>query len=132
MRKSNHATLPEVVFPSTRNMRRWIFDARANGTLREIGPRLFTTNLTDDPAAIIRRNLWRVVAAYYPDALIADRTALEAREAPDGSVFVISNKTRAMELPGLTIRPRRGMGPLASDRRFMSKLYLSSRPRALP
>ena len=36
-----------------------------------------TKDMTADPAAIVRRNLWSIVAGYFPDALIADRTALE-------------------------------------------------------
>jgi hypothetical protein len=55
-------------------LRRWIGDTLEKRALREIGPRLH-----------------RVVAAYYPDALAADPTALEARAGPDGSVFVISD-----------------------------------------
>lgn len=69
------------------------------------------------------RRLW-------PGALIADRTAIENAPASDGSVFVISNRKRDVELPGLTIRSRRGSNALDSDRPFIGGLRLSSQARA--
>jgi len=130
MRKMSPQLLPEVIFPAGRKMTKWISAEMAKGRLRKLGTRLYTPNLKDEPQAIIRRNVWRIVAGYFPGSLVADRTALEAQPAPDGSVFVVSKRVRPVELPGLTIRPRRGAGPTPSDSRFMTDLYLSSRPRA--
>ncbi|OYX32893.1 MAG: hypothetical protein B7Y99_07975, partial [Caulobacterales bacterium 32-69-10] len=63
------ASLPEVFF-STTTLSDAVARARANGTVRQIGPRLYTKNLIDAPEQVIRRNLWPVVAAYAPEALI--------------------------------------------------------------
>ena len=104
--------LPEV-FVSTDDLSSAVSRALAQGELRQLGPRLYTKNLTDPPEAIVRRHLWTIIAAYAPDALIADRTALENAPAPDGSVFVVSERRRDIKLPGLWIRPRQGPGPLA-------------------
>jgi hypothetical protein len=131
MNKMSTDQLPEVIFPTSRKLTKWISAEMAKGRLRKLGPKLYTANLTDDPAAILRRNVWRIVAGYCPGALIADRTALEAKPAADGSVFVIAERARSVDLPGLKIRPRPGAGPLASDRQFMTGLHLASRPRAL-
>ena len=60
------------------------------GRLRKLGSRLYTTNLVDAPEAIVRRNLWDIVAGYFPGALIADRTALENAPAADGSVCLVT------------------------------------------
>ena len=79
---------------------------------------------------IVRRNLWGIVAGYFPGALVADRTALEAAPASDGSLCLVSERGRAVELPGVVLRPRRGSGPIASDMPFAGGLYLSSRSRA--
>ena len=49
--------------------------------------------------------VWPLVAAYFPGALIADRTALENKPATDGSVCLIANSTRDKILPGLVLRP---------------------------
>lgn len=56
------------------------------GELRKLASRLYTRNLTDDPASVVRRNLWQIVGGYFPGGLIADRTALENAPAADGSV----------------------------------------------
>ena len=95
-----------------------------------LGSRLYTRNLKDPPERIVLRNLWPLVAAYLPGALIADRTALESRPAPDGSVFLVADHKRDIVLPGATLRPRKGAPPLASDRPFVGGLRLASPARA--
>jgi hypothetical protein len=84
----------------------------------------------DPPENIVRRNVWPLVAAYVPRALIADRTALENRPASDGSVFLVSEHNRNIVLPGLILRSRKGPAPLASDRPFISNLRIASTARA--
>src|SRR6202050_3683172 len=100
------------------------------GTLRKLGSRLYTRNLTDAPELIVRRNLWPLVAVSLPGALISDRTALENRPAPDGSIFLIADHKRDIVLPGVTLRPRKGPPPLESDRPFIGSLHLASPARA--
>jgi len=100
------------------------------GRLRKLGSRLYTRDLKDPPAKIVQRNLWPLVAAYLPGALIADRTALENRPAADGSVFLIADHKRNISLPGLTLRPRKGPPPLESDRPFIGGLRIASPARA--
>ena len=101
------------------------------GRLRKLASRLYTRNLTDSPEAIVLRNLWSIVAAYLPGALLADRTAMEFRPAADGSVFLIANHKRDIALPGVTLRPRKGLAALGSDRPFIGNLRVSSPARAL-
>jgi hypothetical protein len=100
------------------------------GRLRKLGSRLYTRNLKDPPEKIVQRNLWPLVAAYLPGALIADRTALESRPALDGSVFLIADHKRNITLPGVTLRPRKGSPPLESDRPFVGGLRIASSARA--
>ena len=100
------------------------------GTLRKLASRLYTKNLEDAPREIVKRNLWMIVAGYFPGALVADRTAFEAAPASDGSVCLVSERGRTIELPGIVLRPRRGSGPVTSDMPFAEGLYLSSRTRA--
>jgi fido (protein-threonine AMPylation protein) len=102
------------------------------GRLRKIASRLYTTDLSTDPAVIVRRNLWPIVAGYFPDAVIADRTALEGRPAADGSVFLVSDGSQSeVVLPGYSIRPRQGAPAQPTDLPFMGVLRLSSASRAL-
>lgn len=121
--------LPEV-FVSDTAMSAIVSRAVKQRKLRKLASRLYTRNLEDPPEALVRRHLWHIVGAYFPGALIADRTALEAAPASDGSVFLIADKTRDIALPGITLRPRKGPGPLPSDQPFMADLRLSSTARA--
>jgi len=120
--------LPEA-FVSSTAISRQVSRAVKAGKLRKIASRLYTRNLTDKPETVIRRNLWGIVAGYFPGALIADRTALENAPAEDGSICLVTTHGKDMKLPGLVLRPRRGAGPLPSDRPFVAGLYLSSTAR---
>jgi len=121
---------PEV-FLSTASIRQAVADGVRRGLVRRLASRLYTTNLEDSPEEIVRRHLWQIVGLYMPGALIADRTALENRPAPDGSIFLIDSKKREIELPGpIVLRPRAGAPPLESDTPFVGALRLSSQARA--
>ena len=122
------SAMPEV-FVSDSSISKAVYEAVERGQLRKLGSRLYTRNLTDDPDRLIRRNWYNLIVSYYPDAMIADRTALENKPAEDGSVFLISSKKRETSLPGLTFRPRIGPEPIDSDRPF-SGVRLASIPRA--
>ena len=122
------ANMPEA-FVSNTVTSTAVWRAVRAGRLRKLGSRLYTTNMTDPPETVVTRNLWQIAAGYFPGALIADRTALENMPAPDGSVCFVSTRGSDVELPGLVLRPRRGPGPLDSDRPFVSGLFLSSAAR---
>jgi hypothetical protein len=121
---------PEV-FVSTAAMSPTVSRAVAAGKLRKLGSRLYTTNLTEDPVSLVRRRLWEIVAGYFPDGLIADRTGLEQRPAPDGSVFLVTAKGGSIALPGVTLRSRRGLGRQPNDFPLRDNLYCMSTARAL-
>jgi hypothetical protein len=123
------SAMPEV-FVSDADLAAAVSREVKRGALRKLASRLYTRNLEDPPEQIVRRNLWPLVASYLPGALIADRTALENRPAPDGSVFLVAAHKRAIELPGAVLRPRRGHPPLESDRPFIGGLRLASPARA--
>lgn len=122
-------SLPEV-FVSETAISKAVSEAVARGQLRKLGSRLYSRDLEDDPERLVLRNWYYLVAAYYPDALIADRTALENKPAEDGSVFLISAKKREVALPGLIFRPRQGPAPLESDKTFIGGARLASHARA--
>jgi hypothetical protein len=122
--------LPEV-FVSTAAMSAAVSRAVAAGKLRRLGPRLYTTNLTEDPATLVRRRLWEIAAGFFPGGLVADRTAIEQQPAPDGSVFLVARKGGRVVLPGVTLRVRRGPGPRPDDFKLRDDLYCMSTARAL-
>ncbi len=117
--------LPEV-FVSSTEISSQVSQAVSEGKLKKIASRLYTKNFVDDPEVIVKRNWFNLLKEYYPDALIADRTAFDNRPAEDGSVFIISNKKRKTELPGITFNPRKGHGKLNRDLPFINDLYITS------
>jgi len=121
--------LPEV-FVSNASLASWVSKQSKKGILRKLGSRVYTTNLKENPEVLVRRHAWFLVEKLFPSAVIVDRTALEHRPAADGSIFVVSNKKRPVILPGLSIHPRKGHGPLVEDKPFMEGLYLSCPARA--
>ena len=100
------SSLPEV-FVSSKAMSSAVSKAVKAARLRKLGSRLYTKNMTEAPDLIVRRNWHTLLKDYFPDALLADRTALENRPTPDGSVFIISSGTRGVKLPGIKFRPRK-------------------------
>lgn len=130
MARFSLAEAPEV-FVSTASMSASVSRAVTAGKLRKLGSRLYTKNLTEDPASLIRRHLWDVVAGYFPNAMVADRTALEQRPASDGSVFLVASKGGNISLPGLTLRARADGQCLSGDYRIRDNLHCMSTARAL-
>ncbi len=120
----------EIVFSNASTSRQVNYAVRT-GRLRAIARGLYTSNLVQPLEAIVRQNLWRIVAGYLPGAVIVDRTALEYLPANDGSVFLSAAAPRVIELPGLIIRARAGAGPVAGDSPWMGEeLFMSSPARA--
>lgn len=129
-RKSLDA-FPET-FVSTSETTNLASKAVQSGKLRKLASRLYTKDLKTAPENITRRNLWQIVSGYFPDALIADRTAIEGRPSKDGSVFLVSHSAQSdVSIPGFKLRPRRGTPAQADDLPFMGVLRLSSRHRAV-
>ena len=116
--------MPEV-FISNASLASQVSKSLKKGQLCKLGSRVYTTNLTEPKEILVRRHAWFIVKELFPGSVIVDRTALEHRPAADGSVFLVSSKKRNVFLPGLSIYPRKGHGPLNEDRPFMEKLYLS-------
>lgn len=97
---------PEV-FLSEAATSRAVGRATKAGELRKIGPRLYTRNVDEPPESLVRRSWQRIVALYFPGAVIVDRSAFEASPAGDGSLFIDVGPTytrrQPVKLPGLTL-----------------------------
>lgn len=100
------------------------------GRIRRIARGLYTTDLTSDLAAVVARNLWRIVDLIAPGTVIAYRTAFELRPSK-GRIFLVGRGRNDIELPGLLIRVSKGPGPQPGDTPYLTSLHLASRPRAL-
>jgi hypothetical protein len=132
LKAMNVGRWPEIVI-STSAKRRAIHDAVRRGDLRPIASRIYTPNLRDDPAQIIRRHWIQVTAAFFPNSVISDRSAAYAEMVVDGNLFLVhTGPARDLVLEGLELRARNGHGPLPSDIQFGdTDLYRASDARLL-
>jgi len=134
--------LSEMVFTHTGNDAedRRIRRLAKAGQLRQIVPRVYTTNLRDTSEAVTRRNIWAILGKLLPGTVISARSAALAAPAyhqeqadqprSSGYVFLTGPSRRALSLPGIEVRLAAGPGPLPGDTQF-SGLYLASAPRQL-
>ena len=121
----------EVILSTTLN-RASVHRDEKKGLLRRIAPKLYTSNLKEDPEQVIWRNRWAICSLFFPNGLISDRTALESKPASDGSIFLIADRSSDLILPGISFHPRRGAGPIDGfDMPFMHTLRMSCQARAL-
>lgn len=132
MEKNRH--WPLLVFGSAdKVVSRRIRQAVTAGALRELAPRIYSTDLHTAPAELLRRQ-WILVLAYLaPGAVVSHRSALEALPTgPEGHLFATYSYTRTVTIPGLTLHLLTGPGPQPLDRPFGSgKLYFASEARAV-
>jgi Fic/DOC family protein len=127
------AELPEV-FPTSTAISAALQRAVKAGKARKLAGRLYTRNLEEPLEQIARRNWQAIAAHYFPEAVVVDRSALEAKPAADGSLFLDAGPSyagrRPAKVPGLKLRPRKGPGPAAGDMPYMD-IYIASRARAM-
>lgn len=124
MRKKTDLGVPEV-FLSTREISRQVSAWNARGLVRKLAPRLYTTNLTDSPEAIVRRHLLPVLSLLFPDTILSHRSALEAKASPEGTITLTGSYARIVRLPGVSVRVVPGPGPLEGDTPLLGMMRAS-------
>lgn len=87
----------------------------AAGQLRRVCAGLYTDDLSTPLETLVRRELFSIVAALAPGAIISHRSALESGISPAGEVHLTGAYRRTIALPGLRLIIRRGSGPLPQD-----------------
>lgn len=124
--------LQEIIFSSSDSkLSKQISKLEKSGKLRKIAPRIYTPNLTDDPEAIIRRNLFIILGKLYAGAVLSHRSAMEFKPTPAGHIFLTYSYTKKIGLPGVTLRMMKGHGSIAGDNPLSGELYASQLERAL-
>lgn len=108
--------------------------AVANGRIRRLAPRLYSADLTGDPAEIVVANRWLILGRLLPGAVIVDRSAAENGGVDGGCIFMAADGGRkSIRLPGMEVQIRSG-GPLAEpveDPLWAEGLRMSSQARIL-
>jgi len=99
-----------------------------------LAPKIYTADLTSDPAEVVLANPWAILAKLCPGAVVADRSAAAGGLIANGVLFIVADTPRRkFELPGLEIRVRRGGaidGPVP-DSVWPEGLRMSSAARTL-
>jgi len=123
--------LQEIIFSSSNpTLSRKISKLVKEGTLRKIAPRIYTPNLQESPADLIRRNIFKIIGRLYPDTLLSHRSAFEYKPTASGNLFLTSTYYRKIDLPGITLDIMAGPEPIDGDNLFTEGLYVSSQERA--
>jgi len=118
-----------IVFTSDTTLSEYVAKVVQAEKARKIGPRLYTTNMKDEPARVVRQNWWQILSLLVPDCVVSHRTALEGAISPAGRVYVTGAYRRTIILPGLEIVQQKGSGPVAGDLPML-EMHISSQARA--
>lgn len=100
------------------------------GAIRKIGPRLYTSNMADDPKQLVRQNLWQIISLLFPGALVSNRSAIENKISPAGRLYITAESARTVQLPGLEIIVLKGKPPLQGWDSPMFNFFIACRERA--
>ncbi len=124
---------PVLVFATAdQRVSRQIQRARQAGQLRELLPRVHTSDLTTPPADLVRRHWFQLLGHLYPQAIISHRSGLDAQPTSAGDIFLTYKYGKKVALPGLTVHLLPGPGPQPDDRPFGEiPLYFASEARAV-
>jgi hypothetical protein len=125
------APLPEIIYssPDAESSRRISLMVK-DGTLRQLLPKIYTSNLTERDEEIVKRNLWSILGKLFPEAVISHRSAIEFRPSPGKNVYLTYTYRKVLRWPGVNIRLAEGPPPLPDDSPMYGGLYASSLERS--
>lgn len=119
---------PEIVFAS--DWRNATLTAATNdGRLRRIGHGVYTPS-PDADDVVVRRNWMAVLVHALPGAVVVDASARRGCPDSGGRLYVDHSRRAPYVLPGLSVMPRRGPGPLPGDIE-LDEFHLSSPARGM-
>jgi len=119
-----------IITTSDRKLSEAIGQLISEGKIAKISAKVYTTNLNDTAENIVRRNLFVIIGAMFPSAVISHRSAFECRPTSEGHFFITYKYTKKVSLPGITIHLLEGKEAIAGDYPFMGGVHISSRARA--
>jgi fido (protein-threonine AMPylation protein) len=124
--------LQEVVFSSSNpQISKQLSKLEKAGKLLKIAPRIYTSNFTDTPETIIRRNLFVIIGKLFPGALLSHRSAFEFQPTSAGHIFLTYSYTKKISFPGIILRFMEGHTPIEGDNPLSGELYAAQTERAL-
>ncbi len=102
-----------------------------SGRLRKIAPKIYTTNLEEEPEVIVKRNLFHILGELYPKAVISHRSAFELRPTENGDIFLTYTYSKVVSLPGVKVHLLEGPAGTGHDRPFIGNLFVASNERRI-
>ena len=102
-----------------------------SGQLRKIAPKIYTTNMDDEPSEIVRRHIFYILGKLYPNAVISHRSAFEFKPTDEGDIYLTYSYTKNIYLPGVMVHLIEGPEGTANDMPFIENLYVSSNERRI-
>lgn len=99
------------------------------GTLRKIAPRVYSTNMTEEPEVIVRRNIFFILGQLFPHAVISHRSAFELKPTEEGDIYLTYTYSKNVNLPGIKVHIMEGPQGTDHDMPFIENLYISSAER---
>lgn len=131
MGKTTPSKVQEIIFASSEKKEsRRITRLLKEKLIRKIAPRIYTSNLEEEPAFIIKRNWYRILANHFPEALLSHRSTLEFKPTSGGHIFLTYSYTSNVSIPGLKIHLLKGPKPIDGDAPFFENLFASQEARA--
>ena len=121
---------PDLVF-ATEVDRRILSRAHAQGRLVRITPGTYSGQVGFSPDSLARKFLWPIIAHAMPGAVIVDRSARDGGLGRDGHLYIVSERVRPLQLPGMTVIPRLGSPALAGDMPLPHGLHVAGEARSL-
>jgi hypothetical protein len=132
MEKNPSIHLQEVLFGSAdKTESKRIKSLEKQGLIRKIAPRIYTSNLTEDPSDIIKRNWYQILSNQYSGAMLSHRSAIEFKPAGNQHIFLTYSYTKNIEIPGLVIHFMKGFDPIEGDKIFFGNIFVSQEARAI-
>ena len=123
--------MSELIFTSGDRKERYkISKLLKEKKIRKLAPRIYSTNLEENPSEIVKRNILEILSNLYSGAVLSHRSAFEFKPTSTNQIFVTHSYTKKIKLPGVIINFLKGNGPVKGDNKLFGELYTSSKERA--
>jgi hypothetical protein len=104
------------------------------GTAVRVAPNVYIVGATLAPEQSVSHHRAAIINVFWPGAVLSDRTALTGGMPFEGWMFIAHPdpaRHSDLELPGVTVSPRVGPGPLPGDMPMPDGLHISGPARRL-
>ena len=102
-----------------------------SGGLRKIAPKVYTTNMDEEPETIVKRNLFYILGELYPKAVISHRSAFELKPTENCDIFLTYSYSKVINLSGVKVHLLEGPAGTENDRPFIGNLFVASNERRI-